>query len=284
MTRTALVLGAGGTGGGAWQIGLLAGLAAAGLDLTTADLVVGTSTGAVVAAQVATGSDLAELYAAQLADSRALRAATMRLGTLLRYAAITATTRDPQRMRARIGALAATATTPDPAERRAEVAAQLPGDAWPWRALRIAVVDAHTGQLVTLTRDSGVGLVDAVLASCAAPGAWPPVDIDGHLFIDGRVGSPINAELAEGYQRVAVLAPQWRGIGLTTSTTQQVRALRLAGAHVAVIAPDPAMVRAAGRAVLNPRRRRAAARSGYAQAARAAAMIAPVWLSAAVLP
>src|SRR5215218_11175718 len=64
--RTALVLGGGGITGIAWEIGLLAGLADAGIDLSTADLVVGTSAGSVVGAQVACGAELPFLYDRQL--------------------------------------------------------------------------------------------------------------------------------------------------------------------------------------------------------------------------
>src|SRR5215813_9988318 len=67
MTRRALVLGAGGEAGIAWEVGLLAGLAAHGVDLAAADLVVGTSAGALAGAQVTSGIPLAELYQAQCA-------------------------------------------------------------------------------------------------------------------------------------------------------------------------------------------------------------------------
>ena len=56
--RTALVLGGGGITGIAWEIGVLAGLAEAGVDLTGADLVVGTSAGSVVGAQITSGAPL----------------------------------------------------------------------------------------------------------------------------------------------------------------------------------------------------------------------------------
>ena len=56
--RRALVLGGGGITGIAWEIGVLAGLAEAGVDLTGADLVVGTSAGSVVGAQLTSGADL----------------------------------------------------------------------------------------------------------------------------------------------------------------------------------------------------------------------------------
>ena len=57
-TGRALVLGGGGVTGVAWELGILAGLAGAGADLSDADLVVGTSAGSAVAAQLTTGRQL----------------------------------------------------------------------------------------------------------------------------------------------------------------------------------------------------------------------------------
>jgi predicted acylesterase/phospholipase RssA len=55
-TTKALVLAGGGVTGIAWELGVIAGLADDGLELTDADLIVGTSAGATVAAQITTGS------------------------------------------------------------------------------------------------------------------------------------------------------------------------------------------------------------------------------------
>ena len=66
MTRTALVLGGGGVTGIAWELGILKGLADAGVDLSAADLVVGTSAGSVVGAQITSGRTLDDLYKTQL--------------------------------------------------------------------------------------------------------------------------------------------------------------------------------------------------------------------------
>src|SRR3954470_9153913 len=62
----ALVLGGGGGTGNAWLIGVIAGLFDAGLDVTAADLIIGTSAGATAAAQVTSASP-PELLAAVLA-------------------------------------------------------------------------------------------------------------------------------------------------------------------------------------------------------------------------
>ena len=62
MTKRALVLGGGGVAGIAWETGLLFGLAERGIDVLAADLVVGTSAGAAVAAQITSGEQLATLH------------------------------------------------------------------------------------------------------------------------------------------------------------------------------------------------------------------------------
>src|SRR5215813_8114181 len=111
VASRALVLGGGGVTGVAWELGLLAGLAEAGLDLTDADLMVGTSAGSVVAAQVAGGTPLEELYEQQLASTGSEVAARMGLGVVLRWAAAALTTRDEHKALTRIGAMALKAPT-----------------------------------------------------------------------------------------------------------------------------------------------------------------------------
>src|SRR3712207_7319070 len=105
--RSALVLGGGGITGIAWEIGVLAGLAEAGVDLTGADLVVGTSAGSVVGAQLTGGADLETLFARQLEPPTGERAARMTRSALLRYGLAALRSRgDDVGFRRRIGALA----------------------------------------------------------------------------------------------------------------------------------------------------------------------------------
>jgi NTE family protein len=167
---------------------MLCGLAAAGVDLTGADLVVGTSAGSVVGAQVAAGCDLEEMYAAQLAGSSSEIPARQRLSTLLRWGWAAVSQRDAQKARARIGAMALTARTVPEAQRRAVIESRMPVRQWPQRRLLVTAVDAASGEFVVFDRDSGVDVVDAVAASCAVPGVWPPVTIRGRRYVDGGYG------------------------------------------------------------------------------------------------
>ena len=182
--RTALVLGGGGITGIAWEIGVLAGLAEAGVDLSGADLVVGTSAGSVVGAQLTSGADLEALFARQLEPPTGERAARMTRAALARYGwAVLRSRGDDVVFRRRVGALALAAEqaglTPTEQERLDVIGSRLVSRAWPDRDLRITTVDAQTGEFRVLDRTSGVPLLQAVAASCAVPGVYPPVTIDG---------------------------------------------------------------------------------------------------------
>jgi NTE family protein len=282
MTGRALVLGGGGITGVAWELGLLAGLAGQGADLTEADLVVGTSAGSVVGAQVTSGAGLAELYAAQLAPAGEEAAARMGLRAKLRFGWVLARSRDPARARARLGRMAL-ATRTAAADRRAVFEASLPSHDWPPRRLLITAVDADSGEFTAFEPGSGVGLVDAVAASCAVPGVWPPVAINGRRWMDGGMRSAANADLAAGCGRIVVIAPLVRGLRTMPSVARQVAELRSGGRAVAVVSPDRAALAAIGSNLLDPARREPAARAGHAQAALVAARVGAVWAGPAQL-
>ncbi|WP_412078618.1 patatin-like phospholipase family protein [Streptomyces xanthophaeus] len=275
---TALVLGGGGLTGIGWECGILYGLARAGVDLAAADLVVGTSAGSVVGAQLTSGLlTPQELYERQLGDAAGESAARLGAGLLARYALAMVRSRDPKAYRQRVGAMALAARTAEEAERRLVLEARLVSHQWPERRLVVTAVDAHTGEPADFDRESGAGLVDAVSASCAVPGVWPPVTVGGRRFIDGGVRSATNADLAAGYARVVILAPLALGSGLVPSPAAQAARLRQAGARVLVITPSAAARKAFGRNVLDPARRDPAARAGLAQADAHAAEAAAVW-------
>lgn len=277
MTKRALVLGGGGLTGIGWEWGILSGLAEAGVDLSDADLVVGTSAGSVVGAQLATGLDLEERYQAQLVPPDGELAASLGARVMLRYALAMVGPRAPQKVRKRIGRLALRAKTGPESARRAVIESRLPVKEWPTRPLQLTAVDTATGELRVFDRSSEVPLVSAVAASCAVPGVWPPVTIEGHRYMDGGARSGTNADLAAGYDRVVVIAPLPRGIGPMSGVATQVEALR-ARSQVALVTPDRASVQAFGRNVLDPKRRAGAARAGRAQATALASEIRDLWM------
>jgi NTE family protein len=292
LHNVALVLGGGGAAGNAWEIGIIAGLAEAGLDLTeAADLVIGTSAGATAAAQVRSGIPPADLLAsvlsppAQPAGQNRERPPSLPMGTVFeRMRAISAaatSAADLQRAMGAFGLESDATLEPAAAQRRATVAARLPRREWPDRPTIVVAINAHTGELAAFDRDSGVDLVDAVTASTSLPGLVPTVAINGERYIDGGVRSPDNADLASGYANVVVLSPlggrsqrppeagQFEGLRRPpewgTDLASQVEALRKHGSRVEVITPDADSRAAMGTNQMDPATRIPAARAGFAQ-------------------
>lgn len=280
----ALVLGGGGSTGNAWLIGFVAGLVDAGLDVTGADLIVGTSAGATAAAQL-TGSSPADQYAAILAAAPPPVPATGPTGRsvadhLERTNRIIAAATDPADLRRRLGATAldlAEAAGDGARDRwRATVAARLPAPLWPQQDVSITAVDAETGEPAVFDRDSGVDLVDAVAASCASGFAYR---IGDRHFIDGGYRRNENADLAAGSARVLVLAPlggrtrtppEWR-----QQLSAQVDELRAAGSRVETAVPETDAL--FGVNAMNAALRPAAARAGHTQARVLAPRLTRFW-------
>jgi NTE family protein len=269
----ALVLGGGGLAGIAWQTGILYGLAEAGAQVTEADLVVGTSAGSTVAAQLGSGLPLAELFERQADPARQNEELTptgMSLEELmLTIAKLLEEVPDPVRRNRRIGELALAAATPPEAARRAVIEARLPKHEWPSWPLSVVAVDVDTGEHVVFDRDSGVELVDAVAASCAVPGVWPPVTIGASRYMDGGARAFTNVDLARAYRRVLVIAPLAEP-GFADQLAE------LTG-RVEVVQPDADSLAAFGTEVLDPAVRTPAARAGRAQGRRAAVQISALW-------
>jgi NTE family protein len=287
--NVALVLGGGGSAGQAWQIGVVAGLAEAGLDLTEApDLVVGTSSGATTAAWVRSGIPPAELLASVLSEpvrpvrqgrERPPSQATALFERLRAIGAAATSAADLQRAMGAFGLESDSNLPPGAAEqRRATVAARLPRHEWPDRPMIVVAVEAHTGELAAFDRDSGVDLVDAVTAATALPGGTPTVSINGTRYINGGVRSGENADLASGYANVVVLSPfggrsgplpegQFEGLRRfpDSDLASQVEPLRKQGSRVEVITPDTDSRAAMGTNQMDLATRAPAARAGFAQ-------------------
>jgi NTE family protein len=293
--QRALVLGGGGSAGNAWLIGVIAGLFDAGLDVTGADLIIGTSAGSTAAAQIASSTPPAELLASIVAAASQPRTGPAGSGGgrvphgptanhMEQTSAIIGAAQDAADMRRRMGAAAldmdAASDGSRQTQRRATVAARLPGQHWPQQPMLIVAVDAHTGEPVVFDRHSGVDLVDAVTASCAGPGV-PPHSIGDTRYIDGGYRSNENADLAAGYGRVLVLSP----LGGRTRTpldwgmhlAAQADELRAGGSRVETIFPDSDSRSAFGSNLMDHSTRPPAARAGYNQGRALAEQLTEFW-------
>src|SRR3984957_1799820 len=205
MNDRALVLGGGGVAGIAWMTGLLFGLSEQSVDLRNAELILGTSAGAAVAAQLGCPLSLEELYRRQVDPALQTREITpdpRLLEQLLAAFPTVATPCDRAELTRKVGQWALRAPTVTEGERRSVIANRLPAHDWPNRLLRVTAVDTENGETRIFDRHSGTSLVDAVAASCAVPGVWPPVTLDDRRYMDGGVRSSDNADLARGYARI----------------------------------------------------------------------------------
>jgi NTE family protein len=121
------------------------------------------------------------------------------------------------------------------------IVSRLPSHTWPDDRLVVVAVDAVSGERQVFTRASGVDLVDAVAASCAVPGVWPPATIGSRRSMDGGTYSTDNADLAVGYDRVLVLALRSAVPPLAVvSLDRALQTLRRSGAQADVVCPDDA--------------------------------------------
>jgi NTE family protein len=253
--------------GVAWELGVLRGLQDVDADLLAqvraADVVVGTSAGSTVAVQITSGTGLDALYAAQLSGASAEIEVDVDMGELTaRFAKVAEAAASATEVRRRIGALAlATKTTVDEPTYLASRAARLHGQTWPDRDVRLVAVDVASGEPKVFTRDSGVALVDAVAASSAFPGIWPPVTIGEHRYMDGAIRSPTNADLAAGCDRVLVLTPSPADSPrLFGSLEDEIKLLE--PADVRVVYADAASLAAFGTNPVSPSTRSPAAHAG----------------------
>lgn len=281
MKVRALVLGGGGIFGIGWELGILTGLADAGLDvISDADVIVGTSAGSTVAAQVTGGIALHEVYERQLAPAEGELTApfdTEKIQGVFIDAIRSGST--GQERRARIGKQALSVETV-PEEARLEVIRQrLPRHTWPDRDVRIVAVDAESGEPAVFDRTSGVGLVDAVAASCAVPSIWPAVTIGERRYVDGGIRSTTNADLVADADVVLILAPTPDMASILDPEIGAAVEQVTSRAGTLLIGPDQASSAVAGSNPLDPASRAPAARAGLAQANAVVEAVRQLWLS-----
>jgi NTE family protein len=305
--RRGLVLGGGGMLGAAWTVGALCAVAeATGWDPGTADVILGTSAGSVLGTLLASGVHPRELRDHQ--QGRPIVTGPL-VGVDFDYDTAVGGALPP-RPRPGIGSpglLRETFLHPRDYPFLTMVSAFVPpgrGSVAPlgdlvrtlvqadddWSVLpglRLVAVDYETGHRVVFGDPDAppAGIAEAVMASCAIPGWFAPVPVDGHRFIDGGAWSATNADLlaGRGLDEVFVLAPmavRIRPVGgdagrrererphgvlahlvsryrraVTRQMLNEARQLRADGTKVRLLAPTVEDLAAMGPNMMDPARR-----------------------------
>ncbi|MCH6471523.1 patatin-like phospholipase family protein [Sinomonas sp. 5-5] len=252
--------------------GLLLGLERADVRVRDADVLVGTSAGSVLAAQIAGSTSLEDLYGWQLEGRVEEIRGFLSPEDEAEMSQLRAEAGSMEAANRAVGHFACARGNALRERRRRVIQDRLPVHEWPaGRDLRIVAVDASTGKRMVFTTGSGVGLVEAVEASCAAPGVWPLARVGGHSYMDGGTWSLANVDVAVGADRVLVFAPITQGSHPGHSPAEDLAALGVQGL---VVEPSPQSLAAFGTDSLDPQARPGAAESGLAQAAYEAGRIA----------
>ena len=292
MTR-ALVLGGGGPVGIGWEAGLVVGLAGAGVRLGDADLIVGTSAGSVVGAQLAAGADLSaavELLAAATGDidpaaNQAAVEGLQQLTTVVVEAVSAGGASDA--VRARLGRMALDAPTV-PEEQYLQMFAVMAAGEWPAR-FACTAVDAATGAFRLWDAAAGVELSRAIASSCSVPLIYPPVTIAGARYMDGGMRDMLNADTAAGHDRVVAVSctllelPEGFGDpaldAMLAGSRAQLDSLRDGGSKVEVVVPGDEFLEVSGWGLelMDFTKAGAAFQAGLRQGGAEAGRLAALW-------
>jgi NTE family protein len=263
--------------------GLLGGL---GLDFRQCEYFVGTSAGAIVAATLAAGRSPREVAAGELTgvdEDRAAGLGSRLVATARRAGAVAAIPLAPAVLAAakpagRLARAAVLRASPRPEQTLPRLKTHLEelGARFDGR-LRVSAVDRSSGARVMFGSPKAppASVADAVLASCAVPWVFAPVEIAGREYVDGGVWSPTNLDAAPAGRGARVLclmptagaAAPYRA-GTLAAAGAEALALRARGAQVRTIAPDAPTVEAFGPDLMDPRNRDIVAAAGFAQGRR----------------
>ena len=294
--RRGLVLGGGGVLGAAWAVGALQSIQEVrGIDPRDFDVIVGTSAGSVLGALIGAGTSIDALrdhqfgipitegplagYAwdyesatggrrPQLPKLRGPGSVKLMASSLRHGLRMPPTTVLSAFMPVGNGSLERVGHLID---------AVTPYDEWsPHPNLWIVALDYESGRRVVFGRDDAphVGLADAVMASCAIPGWFEPMTIEGRTYIDGGAWSATSADVVARAEldEVYVVAPmvsfeadepdtllsrlerRWRS-SVTRRCLSEVDELESLGAQVTVLGPGPDDLVAMGANVMDGRRR-----------------------------
>jgi NTE family protein len=291
--RRGIVLGAGGVLGAAWTMGALSALVdEAGFEAASAEVVVGTSAGSVLASFIARGVDTEALARHQRGtsapgdpavdydyDAAGPLPPSPRWGTIGSRRLLAATARRPHRIPPAAALSAMLPVGRGSLEPLGKLVQGPDGTEPPWPTspqLWIVATDFETGRRTVFGTDGApeATVSEAVMASCAIPAWYQPMVIDGRRYIDGGTCSATSADLLarQHLDEVYVLAPmasfeldcpssalarierQLRR-ATTRRLLREAQKLRAVGTSVTMLAPGPEDLEVIGANMMDPRRR-----------------------------
>ncbi len=286
MTKRALVLGGGGTLGVAWETGLLAGLEGEGVSLGGADLVLGTSAGSIVGSTIARGvaahmiAEMQIAAARQPADSAAASDPPPDLSKVMSFfMRMPETGEPPLELRREIGEMARTSVTIPEDAMLARFAAMGVSGEWP-KNFACTAVDATSGEFKVWREEDGVEFARAIASSCSVPGIFPPITINGRLWMDGGMRSGTNVDLAAGHDRVlavVVIPMALADARMKLRVNAEGEAVTKAGGRYELISPDAETQEAFGPNLMDGARRIQLIEQGVRQGKLGAARVKAFW-------
>ncbi len=194
----ALVLGGGGTVGVAWEVGVLAALADAGVQPSGAKVIVGSSAGSLVGTHIRQGRSIERLATEQrepISDGTGRPATTDLSGVMEVFTVMSEAKERTPAVFQEVGRIAMAAHTPPEADWIGRFEKMIDSSDWPKDDLWLTAVDCNTGTRRAWTKADGVPLPAAVASSCAIPGVFPPISLDGSRYTDGGLWSSSNLDI-----------------------------------------------------------------------------------------
>ncbi len=273
-----------------WESGLVVGLADVGIDLADADRIIGTSAGSVVGALLALRMDVAQTLTMAASPLPLPSAGDAGSGMEALFAAVGAAAAGGathEETRVALGRVAVEASTVDEAT-FLDVFSFVENRDWP-PSYQCTAVDTSTGALRVWDAQSGVPIPRAVASSCAVPGVFPPITIEGRRYMDGGMRTALNSDLAQGHDTavavscIALTLPEGFADpvvdAINALQTAELERVRAEGTALEVIVPGDEFLEISGWGLnlMDPSGVQAAFDAGRRQAAIEAARIGPLW-------
>lgn len=279
MLNGAIVLGGGGSLAIGWQLGYLYALEKEGIDIRNADLVIGTSGGAQAATGITSTKSWEEIFNEQIEPKSNEEPPQQNMEAVVaRYSEIAQKSNNPKEWIENYSAFALEENKFDESEHINRLKHRIKVESWP-QNLMITAIDAQESKRAVFTKASNVDIYRAMASSGSLPGVWPATSIDGKKYYDGGCHSMENADLAEGANKVLILATNLP-IVTPYKLDDAITELQNSGAEVKLITPSEDVLQKLnelGGNTVNTAIRPEIARLGQEQGERDAQMIKEFW-------